>query len=118
MNVAQRRERLPARGKVTTVAGNSMQHETSPRIALLNELPAQELRDEWRRPHRGQPPRLSQDLLIRTIATGCSRSFSSPVRRSRSGSPQCAAARSSSVSSVCFLIHSIHDIAGLRIVSH
>ena len=55
MNVART---LAARGKVTTVAGNSIQHETSPRIALLNELPAQQPRDEWRRRHRGQPPRL------------------------------------------------------------
>ena len=65
---ARKRTRLPARGKVTTVAVNSIQYETSPRIALLNELTAQQLRDEWRRLHRGQPPRLSRDLLIRTIA--------------------------------------------------
>jgi hypothetical protein len=31
-------------------------------------LTAQQLRDEWRRLYRGQPPRLSRDLLIRTIA--------------------------------------------------
>ena len=68
MNAARKRTRLPARGKVTTVAVNSIQYETSPRIALLNELTAQQLRDEWRRLHRGQPPRLSRDLLIRTIA--------------------------------------------------
>ena len=65
---ARKRTRLPARGKVTTVAVNSIQYETSPGIALLNELTAQQLRDEWRRLHRGQPPRLSRDLLIRTIA--------------------------------------------------
>ena len=47
---------------------NSTQYEISTRIAVLNELPAQQLRDEWRRLHRGQPPRLSRDLLIRTIA--------------------------------------------------
>jgi hypothetical protein len=40
----------------------------SSRIARLNELTAQQLRDEWRRLHGGQPPRLSRDLLIRTIA--------------------------------------------------
>jgi hypothetical protein len=59
---------LPAPGELTTVAGNSLQHETSSRIAGLNELTAQQLRDEWRRLHGGQPPRLSRDLLIRTIA--------------------------------------------------
>jgi hypothetical protein len=37
---------------------NSTQYEISTRIAVLNELPAQQLRDEWRRLHRGQPPRL------------------------------------------------------------
>jgi hypothetical protein len=31
-------------------------------------LTALQLRDEWRRLYRGQPPRLSRDLLIRTIA--------------------------------------------------
>jgi hypothetical protein len=64
----QERTRLPAQGEVTTVAGNSLQHETSSRIARLNELTAPQLRDEWRRLHGGQPPRLSRDLLIRTIA--------------------------------------------------
>jgi Protein of unknown function (DUF2924) len=59
---------LPAPGELTTVKGNLLQHETSSRIAGLNELTAQQLRDEWRRLHGGQPPRLSRDLLIRTIA--------------------------------------------------
>jgi hypothetical protein len=31
-------------------------------------MTAPQLRDEWRRLYRGQPPRLSRDLLIRTIA--------------------------------------------------
>jgi Protein of unknown function (DUF2924) len=60
--------KLPGRGKVTTVAVNSTQYEAPARIAVLNELTAQQLRDEWRRVHRSQPPRLSRDLLIRTIA--------------------------------------------------
>ena len=34
----------------------------------LDDLTAQQLRDEWRRLYRCQPPRLSRDLLIRTIA--------------------------------------------------
>jgi len=45
--------------------GNS---ELSQRIATLDELTAQQLRDEWRRLYRGQPPRQSRDLLIRTVA--------------------------------------------------
>ena len=49
MNAARRRTRLPAQGKVPTVSVNSTQYEISTRIAVLNELPAQQLRDEWRR---------------------------------------------------------------------
>lgn len=37
-------------------------------MAVLSGLTAQQLRDEWRRIYRGQPPRLSRDLLIRSIA--------------------------------------------------
>jgi len=37
-------------------------------MAALTGLTAQQLRDEWRRLYRGQPPRLSRDLLIRSIA--------------------------------------------------
>ena len=45
------------------------QSDVLPRkIAALNSLTAQELRDEWRRLHRMLPPRLSRDLLIRTAA--------------------------------------------------
>jgi hypothetical protein len=40
----------------------------SQKIDALNDLSAQHLRDEWRRLYRGQPPRLSRDLLIRTVA--------------------------------------------------
>jgi hypothetical protein len=69
MNTARRRRQLPARDTVTTVAANPIgQNELSQRIAALNELTAQQLRDEWRRLYRGQPPRLSRDLLIRTTA--------------------------------------------------
>jgi hypothetical protein len=38
------------------------------KIAALSDLSSQQLRDEWRRLYRGQPPRLSRDLLIRTLA--------------------------------------------------
>jgi len=69
MNAPRRRTHLPARRTAATVAGNPpRQSELSQRIALLNELTAQQLRDEWRRLYRGQPPRLSRDLLIRTVA--------------------------------------------------
>jgi Protein of unknown function (DUF2924) len=60
---------LPARDTATAVAAKPTgRHELSQRIVALNELTAQQLRDEWRRLYRGQPPRLSRDLLIRTIA--------------------------------------------------
>jgi Protein of unknown function (DUF2924) len=38
------------------------------RNAGLAELTTQQVREEWRRLYRSQPPRLSRDLLIRTIA--------------------------------------------------
>jgi hypothetical protein len=38
------------------------------KIAGLTHLTSQQLREEWRRLYRSQPPRLSRDLLIRTIA--------------------------------------------------
>jgi len=43
-------------------------NELSQRMAALSGLTAQQLRDEWRTLYRGQPPRLSRDLLIRSIA--------------------------------------------------
>lgn len=42
--------------------------ELSLRIEALHSLPAQQLREEWRRLYRGQPPRFSRDLLIRSLA--------------------------------------------------
>jgi hypothetical protein len=42
--------------------------ELSQKLAALNDLTAPQLRAEWRRLYRGQPPRLSRDLLIRSIA--------------------------------------------------
>jgi hypothetical protein len=38
------------------------------RIGALDGLTAPQLRDEWRRLYGGQPPRLSRDLLIRSLA--------------------------------------------------
>src|SRR5258708_13121670 len=69
MEGVRKGRQLPARDGATAVATNSTgRHELSQRIGALNELTAQQLRDEWRRLYRGQPPRLSRDLLIRTIA--------------------------------------------------
>jgi hypothetical protein len=42
--------------------------ELSPKIAALTDLTALQLRVEWRRLYRSHPPRLSRDLLIRTVA--------------------------------------------------
>jgi len=65
----RKRPQLLARDAATAVTANPTgQHELSQRIAVLNEITAQQLRNEWRRLYRGQPPRLSRDLLIRTIA--------------------------------------------------
>jgi hypothetical protein len=66
-NYAQR----PARSRTTspTVADPvAPTNDLSPRMAALSGLTAQQLRDDWRRLYRGQPPRLSRDLLIRSIA--------------------------------------------------
>jgi hypothetical protein len=69
MTAVRKRTQLPARDAATAVAVNPTgHHELSQRIAALNELTAQQLRGEWRRLYRGQPLRLSRDLLIRTIA--------------------------------------------------
>ena len=69
MKAVRNRTHLSARNTATAVATNSTgRHELSQRIVALNDLTAQQLRDEWRRLYRGQPPRLSRDLLIRTIA--------------------------------------------------
>ena len=69
MTVTRKRAQLPAHDSATTAAVNATaRNELSNQIAALNDLSAQQLRDEWRRLYRGQPPRLSRDLLIRTIA--------------------------------------------------
>lgn len=69
MNVAKaarQQTSSPVRGEMA--APPAPRNEFSQRLASLNELTALQLRDEWRRLYRGQPPRLSRDLLIRTIA--------------------------------------------------
>jgi hypothetical protein len=56
---------LPA-GKVTVGAGSDT--EVQRRLEALCHLSPDELRREWRRLYRSQPPRLSRDLLVRAIA--------------------------------------------------
>ena len=55
----------------SSAAGNtatSSQSDVSQKITALTRLTAPQLRAEWRRLHRYQPPRLSRDLLVRCIA--------------------------------------------------
>jgi len=40
------------------------------RLARLPDLDSVALREEWRRLHRSEPPRISRDLLVRAIAYG------------------------------------------------
>jgi DUF2924 family protein len=49
-------------------AGPATHGQLSQQLAALNDLTAPQLRAEWRRLYRSQPPRLSRDLLVRTIA--------------------------------------------------
>lgn len=42
--------------------------ELSQKIAALTALTTQQLRAEWRRLYRNHPPRLSRDLLVRSLA--------------------------------------------------
>jgi hypothetical protein len=44
------------------------QIELSRTMATLTDLTTQQLRTEWRRLYRSHPPRLSRDLLVRSIA--------------------------------------------------
>jgi hypothetical protein len=53
-------------GKATEGAGCDM--ELSRMLEALPALSPAELRSEWRRLYRTQPPRLSRDLLIRAVA--------------------------------------------------
>ena len=62
-NVEQ--SRLPAGASRN---GRASPGELSLKLAALSDLTAPQLRAEWRRLYRGQPPRLSRDLLVRSIA--------------------------------------------------
>ena len=53
-------------GKTTAVSGDDM--EVQRRLEAICGLRPDELRKEWRRLYRSQPPRLSRDLLVRAIA--------------------------------------------------
>ena len=69
MKVTRKQAQVPAHNAVMAVAASPTgRNALLQQITALNALTAQQLRDEWRRLYRGQPPRLSRDLLIRTIA--------------------------------------------------
>jgi hypothetical protein len=69
MNVTGPRMQLPAYiAAATDESTGTAENELSKQFAALANLSAPQLRQEWRRLHRAQPPRLSRDLLIRTIA--------------------------------------------------
>ena len=53
-------------GKATAGTGGDL--EVSRRLEALRDLNLDELRKEWRRLYRSQPPRLSRDLLLRAMA--------------------------------------------------
>ena len=63
---AQSAEADLPQGKATGEAARDT--EVSRRLEALPALSPAELRSEWRRLYRSQPPRLSRDLLIRAIA--------------------------------------------------
>jgi hypothetical protein len=65
MNTA--RKRSPAQNSAQATSPTE-QDDLAQRITALNDLTAPQLREEWRRLYRGQPPRLSRDLLVRSIA--------------------------------------------------
>lgn len=53
-------------GKATGMTSRDL--EVTRRLEALCDLTPDELRKEWRRLYRSQPPRLSRDLLVRAIA--------------------------------------------------
>jgi hypothetical protein len=55
-----------SQGKAT--GGKARDVEVSRMLEALPALSPDELRKEWRRLYRSQPPRLSRDLLVRAIA--------------------------------------------------
>src|ERR1035437_668817 len=57
-----------SRSRVGGSNTTTSQIELSRKITTLTDLTTQQLRTEWRRLYRSHPPRLSRDLLVRTIA--------------------------------------------------
>ena len=53
-------------GKATSATSRDL--EVARRLEALRDLNPDELRKEWRRLCRSQPPRLSRDLLVRAVA--------------------------------------------------
>jgi len=53
-------------GKAPVAASRDL--EVAQRLEALCDLSPSDLRKEWRRLYRSQPPRLSRDLLVRAIA--------------------------------------------------
>ena len=58
----------PSQSRPDGGTSTTSQPELSRKIAALTDLTAQQLRTEWRRLYRSHPPRLSRDLLVRTVA--------------------------------------------------
>ena len=58
----------PSQSRAVGSTTATSQLELARKIATLTDLTAQQLRTEWRRLYRNHPPRLSRDLLVRTIA--------------------------------------------------
>lgn len=63
---AGRETTSPSRASGSTTPTSHL--ELSQKIAALTGLTTQQLRAEWRRLYRSDPPRLSRDLLVRTLA--------------------------------------------------
>ena len=57
-----------SRSRVGGSNTTTSQIELSRKITTLTDLTTLQLRTEWRRLYRSHPPRLSRDLLVRTIA--------------------------------------------------
>jgi hypothetical protein len=66
--LVQPNESTPSQSRTDGSTTTASQLELSRKIAALTDLTAQQLRTEWRHQYRNHPPRLSRDLLVRTIA--------------------------------------------------
>ena len=54
--------------KARQVAVRDGKSPPAERLAVLPTLGLEDLRREWRRPSRAEPPRLSRDIMMRAIA--------------------------------------------------